>query len=283
MAFLVCFSSACAPPAATQQTPQTTATSEPPSACETQIPPTQLSPVPACQQAGYFERYSIDSVLMNGQLAFSVYFPPCYDPQAAEPYPVLYLLHGQRQDDALWQNLGAGQAADALILSGVVRPFLMVMPYEEFFFRAPDQTAFPQALLEELLPWAEENLLACAERDCRAIGGISRGASWAVRLGLTEWKTFAALGAHSLPTFNGDLQRLNNWLQAIPRISLPRIYVDIGTSDPSVKNAYRFEQELNTQGVTHEWHLNPGRHDEAYWRVWMAEYIRWYSLAWLSE
>lgn len=237
-----------------------------------------------CEESGRFERFSIESTLMNGELAFSIYFPPCFYDQGGQVYAVIYLLHGQRQNDSLWQSLGAGEAADELIASGAVQPFLMVMPYEEFYFRASDKTtAFSQAFLEEVLLWVEDNLPACADKACRAIGGISRGASWAVRLGLQEWQLFGAIGAHSLPAFNGDLELLDEWLAEIPRDEIPRIYLDIGSSDPEVKNAVRFEQALNERGIAHEWHLNPGQHNDEYWHTWIGEYLRWYTMAWHNE
>ena len=220
---------------------------------------------------------------MDGELEFSIYFPPCYDAGAHQAYPLIYLLHGQKQNDGLWKRLGIGEAADAIIRSGVVKPFLVVMPYEQYHSGFINTNSFPRALLEELLPWVETNLPTCERCDCRAIGGISRGASWAIRLALTEWEFFSAVGAHSLPTFNGDLERLPDWLEEIPRDEVPSIYIDIGSSDPAVKKASHFEQVLNEKGIPHEWHLNEGRHTEKYWCNQIAEYLRWYTLPWRLE
>ena len=72
---------------------------------------------------------------MNDDLYVSVYFPPCYDENLAGGYPTLYLLHGQTFDDNMWLDLGAGEAADELTISGTANPFLMVLPYEEFYYR----------------------------------------------------------------------------------------------------------------------------------------------------
>jgi enterochelin esterase-like enzyme len=244
---------------------------------------TELIQHRACQEDGRFERLSFLSQLMDGELEFSIYFPPCYDSGAQDVYPVIYLLHGQKQNDGFWERLGIGEAADTLIQSGVVMPFLMVMPYEQYYYRPVDNNNFPRALLEELLPWIEKNLPACEQRDCRAIGGISRGASWAIRLALIEWEYFSVVGAHSFPTFNGDLERLPDWLEDIPHDKVPSIYIDIGSSDPAAKKASNFEQILNEKGVPHEWHLNEGQHTEEYWRNQIAEYLRWYTSPWKLE
>jgi len=233
-----------------------------------------------CMGSGWVERYQIDSVLMNGELYFSVYFPPCYSENKSGGYPVLYALHGQNFNDGMWADLGAAETADALILNEGTEPFLIVMPYEEFFYRKAEGNAFPQAIKEEIIPWVEGSLNVCAEKVCRAIGGISRGASWAIRIGLMDRELFSAVGIHSLPTFYKDINGLTEGLDDIPYGEEPRIYLDTGRFDAKVKIAYRFENMLNEKGIPHEWHLNEGRHNEVYWKEQMNDYLRWYAAGW---
>jgi S-formylglutathione hydrolase FrmB len=170
--------------------------------------------------------------------------------------------------------------ANQIIQSGRTIPFLIVMPLEKFYYRSPEGNAFPQALTDELIPWMETNLYAANQKQWRAIGGISRGASWAMRLGLQQYKLFGAVGGHSLPTFDGDLKLLPDWLNAIPLGQAPRIYIDIGRSDPEVDTAIKFENVLNQHGILNEWHLNEGLHNEDYWRLHIQEYLDWYTLSW---
>lgn len=236
-----------------------------------------------CDQSGMLASYSFESELLNDTLAFTVYLPPCYDPQPAEPYAVIYLLHGQQQDGPFWQELGIQVAADDLILNRQRQPFIIIMPVEEYYFRSPENNSYPNAILTELLPWVEQNLPVCSTRDCRAIGGVSRGAAWAVRLAFANPGTFSALGAHSLPLFNGDLEVLPQWIKAILSEELPRIYADVGNTDPAVKDAYDFEEALNALGVEHEWHLNSGRHNDEYWKTQLPAYLDWYTRLWNEE
>ena len=233
-----------------------------------------------CTGQGMVERYQIESEALNSGLFISVYLPPCYDASRAEGYPALYLLHGQTFNDRMWVDLGAPEIADALIVSGQAAPFLMVMPYEEFYYRDDEGNQFPEALMSEVIPWVVENFNVCAGMACRALGGISRGASWAMRIGLTEPGVFSSLGGHSLPTFRGDISALPEWLDAIPDRQMPRVYLDTGRFDPEVKAAYRFEQVLNEKGIPHDWHLNEGRHNEEYWSSQMENYLRWYAAGW---
>ena len=233
-----------------------------------------------CSGQGSTERFSLESSLLNDTLFFTVYFPPCYSSDNPDGYPALYLLHGQNFTDAMWLDLGAASIADALVSSGDAPPFLMVLPYEEYYFRGVENNSFPDALTNELIPAIENSFNGCAERGCRALGGISRGAAWAMRIGLQQWDLFASVGAHSLPTFKGDIDRLPEWLDEIPYGEEPRIWMDTGRFDPEVKAAYRFAHALDARGIPHEWHLNNGRHTEAYWSKNLEAYLRWYAAGW---
>ena len=244
-------------------------------------PQTQDSEI--CVNTSRVERYQIDSKRLNTALFFSVYYPPCYSDLKPEGYPTLYALHGQNFTDEMWIDLGVAEKMDKLILEGEINPFLIIMPFEEYFYREAEGNQFPLALTEEIIPWVEGNLNVCTEKNCRALAGISRGASWAVRIGLSEWKEFGSIGAHSLPTFRKDIEVLPDWLASISSGKEPRIYLDTGRFDPEVKTASRFEQVLNEKGFPHEWHLNDGRHNEAYWEEHMLEYLRWYAAGWDIE
>ncbi|BBB47102.1 alpha/beta hydrolase [Pelolinea submarina] len=254
--------------------------SRPPQSTATPSPQIEISLSGTCAGTGEVKYYKLDSELMNGELYVSVYLPPCYDAARAQGYPVLYLLHGQTFDDQMWLDLEAGQIADELISSSQSQPFLMVMPYEEFYYRQPDTTNYPEVFTDEVIPFVDTTFNVCTERACRALGGISRGASWALRLGLQHWELFGSFGTHSLPTFKGDLDDLPDWLAEIPDGSAPRIYLDTGRFDPEVKTAYRVEQVLNEKGIMHEWHLNDGRHNTDYWFAHMREYMQWYAAGW---
>ena len=245
------------------------------------ITPTQQAhTTEECLNSGRVERYQIDSTLLNEALYFSVYFPPCYSDAKPDGYPVLYALHGQNFNDEMWVDLGAVEIIDKLIHEGDTEPFLMVMPFEEYYYRSAEGNNFPLALTEEIIPWVEGSLNVCVEKKCRAIGGISRGASWAVRIGMTEWDSFGSIGAHSLPSYKGGTDQLLEWLAVIPFGKEPRIYLDTGRFDPEVKTAYRFEQILNEKGIPHDWHMNDGRHNEIYWQEHMLDYLHWYSKGW---
>jgi enterochelin esterase-like enzyme len=196
-------------------------------------------------------------------------------------YPVLYLIHGQNFDDDQWDRLGVDETADELIAMGEIPALLIVMPRDRSWSQ-PTEDMFGQAVAEQLLPWIDQNYRTRPLREFRAIGGLSRGAGWALHLGLSRWESFGTIGLHSLPVFWTDLPDIKAWLDAIPHESLPRIYMDLGDKDrPQIsKSAIWFEELLTEKNIPHEWHLFPGYHEEDYWIEHIEEYIRWYSKNW---
>ena len=234
-------------------------------------------------RSGRVIRHTIRLDGMDESYHVRVYQPPCYDMDAAAPgYPVLLLLHGQSFNEDQWERLGVAKMADQLILNGEAPPFLIVMPREISYLADPKESAYGDELVSVVLPWVDENYNTCTMRECRAIGGISRGAAWAMREGLKEWQTFGAIGAHSLPPFRGDVYSLPYWLAAFPAAERPRLFLDIGIEDRYYEAAGVFEAALTEKRVPHEWHLNHGGHDEAYWGAHVEEYLRWYTAGWLE-
>ena len=236
------------------------------------------SPTPTASclaQGGTTNQVKFASEEMGETFTFTVYFPPCYDPGRAGGYPVIYLLHGQNMDDTLWPSLGVTRAADEVIQSG--KPaFLMVFPYEVHNFTLPSESKFGEAVMEDLIPYIESHYDVCTLRQCREIGGISRGGGWAIHLGLTHLDMFSAIGAHSPGWFSGDLYRVQNLLTTHSVADFPRIYIDRGDKDYLANSIDLYEKNLTATGVAHEYHVNPGSHAIGYWKSQMQNYINWY-------
>ena len=111
-----------------------------------------------------------------------VYTPPGYGKDLTEKYPVLYLQHGWGEDETAWSNQGhANLIMDNLIAEGKIKPFIIVMTYgmtnETKFggLKSFDITPFQTVLVDELMPYVEENYRTLEGSDNRAMAGLSMG------------------------------------------------------------------------------------------------------------
>lgn len=256
------------------QTPTSTLTSEP---IDTATP----TPLACWQDGGQIVLDQIETDLLRQPLDYRVYLPPCYAEQPQRHYPVLYLIHGQSFNDDQWDRLGVDETADRLIASGQLSPFLVVMPRDREWTQ-PDVDPFGQVVIEMLIPTIDRDYRTLNDRLFRAVGGLSRGASWAIHFGLKEWQRFGAFGGHSPPVFWGDVAHVKRWLDEIPTEAMPRIWLDIGEDDrPEIlESAVWFEKLLTLRNIPHEWHMFSGYHEELYWEAHVEQYLRWYARDW---
>jgi enterochelin esterase-like enzyme len=186
-------------------------------------------------------------------------------------------LHGSNADGWQWVRIGAPEAADKLILQGEISPFVIIMPEEPYSMVSYSESTFGDVLVNEILPKLQTTYPLCVVRDCIAIGGLSRGAVWAARLGFLYWNIFGEVGLHSMPA---TIPALPEWVHKIPKDELPHVYMDIGDADKDWRNAKEFEEMLTLLKIPHEWILQKGNHTEVYWSAHVEEYLRWYSEGW---
>lgn len=252
-----------------------------PTPADTATSSIQLTQESCLANGGKVEQHNIESPYYDQGVTFRVYTPPCYGDFPEEKYPVLYLIHGQGFDDEQWDRIGADEAADVLIGAGEVAPFIIVMPYDNYSLR-PSVGFFDEAFLEQLIPWIDSHYRALTDRQHRAVGGLSRGASWAIHFALSEPDLFGAMGGHSPPVFIEEAKKVVEWLDAIPAERMPRFWLDIGDQDTEniIHSAEFFEGLLSERNIAHEWHIYPGDHDEKYWSAHVEEYLRWYAEPW---
>jgi enterochelin esterase-like enzyme len=228
---------------------------------------------------GEVREESMDSEIFHAPVDYSIYLPPCFAANPSDRYPVIYLLHGQTYNNEQWPRLGLADVVDELIMVKNIPPIIIIMPNDPEW-RQPEESSFGRMLVEELIPHVDKTYPTRAERQYRAIGGLSRGASWALHLGLSDWKLFSRIGTHSLPVFSNDNDDIQAWLDAIPPNSTPRIYIDTGNQDPELNRARGIENLLSVRHVPHEWHLFTGTHEEPYWAAHLEKYLLWYACDW---
>jgi enterochelin esterase-like enzyme len=217
---------------------------------------------------------------------YRLYRPPCYG-QDGRAYPALYLFAGNIHGEGKWDELGLDEAANAAIAAGEIAPLLIVMPAGGWL---ADETSggpgsYESLVLDELIPHIEQTTCAWADPAGRAIGGLSRGGYWALEIAFRFPEEFLSAGGHSaalLDTFAGP--DVNPQQTALSReLGDLRIYLDIGASDFLRANTIRLHEEMAARGVSHEWLLNEGEHNDAYWSAHTVDYLRWYAAPWPLE
>lgn len=251
-----------------------------PTAAPTHFP--SPTPTPACSLStgGRLEQASLPSERIGKPLEYWVYLPPCYTETPAQPYPWLMLLHGQSMDAQVWVRMGVQARADELIAGGKAPPFVIILPTEAYYLQDMSEARFGEAVRQELLPAVQARYPLCAQPECRAVGGLSRGALWALRLALEGEPAFGAVGGHSLPNSPFSPSKLRALLAARSPQLPPRIWLDSGDLDRYLRGAKQFHELLTQLNVAHTWTVNEGAHEEAYWQAHLGEYLQWYAQDW---
>jgi enterochelin esterase-like enzyme len=247
--------------------------------------PTLLLPTPTshlgCQeQHGSISNFQVLEKGFAKAMDVNIYLPPCYSESYAHGYPVLYLIHGQSFSDDQWIRLGVPETADAYFISGQLKPFIVVMPRDEYYLEPWFQSSFGDNLVKGLVPWVDSHYHTCTQRSCRAIGGLSRGATWAVVLGMTYWQEFGTIGAHSLPDSPYTEATTRDHFKLMADQGYPRLSVDVGDLDGYRTGTLKFVAYLEKYHIPFAWNLNHGSHDEVYWHAHVPEYVLWYGQAW---
>jgi enterochelin esterase-like enzyme len=148
-----------------------------------------------------------------------VYTPPGYDAAADTRYPVLYLQHGAGEDERGWTTQGrANFILDNLLAAKKAKPMIVVMDNGYADRRTPagpapgaerpapvrfDFRAFEEVVLSELIPQVDGAYRTHADRDHRALAGLSMGGMQALQIGLNHLDQLAYVGSFSGPPLGG--------------------------------------------------------------------------------
>ena len=152
-----------------------------------------------------------------------VYTPAEYE-KGNKRYPVLYLQHGMGEGETSWMLQGKMQhIMDNAIAKGEAVPMIVVMesgdikqPFD-FASGASNQqglsdygATFYPVLLEDLIPYIDKNFRTKADRDNRAMAGLSWGGHQTFDVVLQNLDKFAWLGTFSGAIFGLDVKTAYN-------------------------------------------------------------------------
>jgi enterochelin esterase-like enzyme len=132
---------------------------------------------------------------------------------------------------------------------------------------------FAKDFLEDVMPFVESRFRVYADRDHRAIAGLSLGGGQSLAIGLTHLELFSriaafspALGAANNPASGGvdfetvlaDAQQINSKLRFL--------WLSSGTEDTLFDSIRQFSQQLSQHKVEHLFRITGGAHTYAVWQ-----------------
>jgi enterochelin esterase family protein len=238
---------------------------------------------------GQLHRHFYKSTVGSDERDFYVYTPPGYDPAARHRYPVLYLLHGHSDDASAWTGVGrANVILDNLIAGKRAQPMLIVMPLgygtmeivrggwqrvrnPELWQRNQDK--FRESLLNEVMPQVERSYRVKADRNSRAIAGLSMGGSESLMVGLNALDRFAWLGAFSSGGLNTNYSVVFPALNEKANRQLRLLWLGCGEQDGLLASNQSLSEWLTAKGIRHTWVQTPGQHSFRVWRRYLAEFV----------
>lgn len=218
-----------------------------------------------------------------------VYTPPGYD-SGSDKYPVLYLLHGAGGDEDAWSALGrANYILDNLIAEGKAKPMLIVMtngnawqtstlqnnPGVEIITRenrAQFQGKFEESLVKDVVPYIEKNYRVIANKDGRALAGLSMGGGHTITASIENPGTFGYIGVFSSGIFdaNADMAELEKKFTALKASGVEKYWVGCGVDDFVMDSNNRLLSILDKTGFEHEYYESAGGHTWANWRDYLS-------------
>jgi len=239
--------------------------------------PWELNDVPH----GVIHHHFYHSAVVGDDRDYYVYTPPGYDPTAKQLYPVLYLLHGFSDDASGWTAVGrANMILDNLIAQGKAKPMIVVMPlgygapeivtrgftaFRDTGLRDRNMGRFRDALLTEVIPQVEKTYRALADRNSRAIAGLSMGGAESLYTGLNALDHFAWIGSFSAGGLGDDLNAQFPGLDSKANSQLHLLWIACGTEDRLIEPNRKFREWLTSKGIQHTDIETPGMHT---WMVW---------------
>ena len=224
---------------------------------------------------GKLETVEYDSTTVGIKRKARVYTPPGYTKD--KKYPVLYLLHGIGGDENEWARGGSPDVIlDNLYADKKAAPMIVVMPNgraakdvtarDPIPKQSPAFAAFEKDLLIDLIPFIEKTYSVKADRESRALAGLSMGGGQALNFGLANLDTFAWVGGFSsAPNTKPPAALIKDHATAAKQLRL--LYVACGDMDGLLRISQGVHAMLDEKKVPHVYRVIPGgRHDFNVWK-----------------
>jgi len=226
---------------------------------------------------GKIDTISYNSKTVGADRKTLIYTPPGYSKD--KKYPVLYLLHGIGGDEKEWFTQGQPNVIlDNLYAEKKIEPMIVVLPNGRAMkddsaggnIMAPDKVQafaiFEKDLLNDLIPYIENNYPVFKDREHRAIAGLSMGGGQSLNFGLGNLDKFAWVGGFSsAPNTKTPEALVPEPAKAKQLIKL--LWISCGDKDGLISFSKRTHDYLVINQVPHIYHVIPGGfHDFKVWK-----------------
>lgn len=212
-----------------------------------------------------------DSKSLGLRRMLRVYTPPNYSPDRR--YPVLYLHHGLGNTSTEWtQRARTPIIIDNLLADGKVQPFVIVFPSGNATAVQGDEKQgdrtqaaygppYHEDLLQDIIPFVESRYSVYADRDHRAIAGMSMGGGQTLNIGLTNLDRFGWIAAvAAAPNTRPPAELVAD---ASPLGQLKLLWLSVGNHDNLIRVSQGMHDHLQKNGVRHVWRVDTNGHDTA--------------------
>lgn len=211
-----------------------------------------------------------------------VYTPAEYE-KGKKKYPVLYLQHGMGEDETGWSKQGHMQhIMDNAIHEGRAVPMIVVMesgdiraPFGRGMSHADYGASFYPVLLNDLIPYIEANFRVKADRENRAMAGLSWGGKQTFDIVLNNLDKFAWMGTFSAAIFGVDVKNAYNGIFSRPDEFNEKIhYFSMSCGTEENFGTEQLVETLRKQGINVEFKISEGTaHEWLTWRRGLNEFI----------
>lgn len=251
---------------------------------------------------GTLERVDYDSKTIGAKRWMEVYTPPGYSRD--KKYPVLYLLHGIGGSARDWTRQGvANVILDNLIADKKIQSMIVVFPNGNATTNTTDGGRggagpgrggrgagggdaaeisgpgwgkdFESDLIKDIIPFMESHYSVYADREHRAVAGLSMGGGQSLDFGLGNLDTFAWVGGFSsAPNTRTPEQLVPDPAKATQMLKL--LWLSAGNKDGLITFSQRTHVYLKEKNVPHIWHVDDNAHDFKHWKnslYWFAQQL----------
>ena len=229
-----------------------------------------------------------DSKTLGTRRQIRVYTPPGYS--SDRKYPVLYLLHGIGANNRQWlDGCRAANVIDNLLADSKIQPLVMVFPNCDANINATNAAPsarpgeggrrggfegygapFENDLLKDIIPYVESHYSAFADREHRALAGLSMGGGQSLNIGLAHIETFAHVGGFSSAPNTYEFGGITPNTKLLPdpqaaKEKLKVLWLGCGNRDGLIRVSQGVHNMLKEKGVPHVWHVDSNAHDDLEW------------------